>query len=178
MAKIRGYMGVSADHYLASPDGTLDWLRKYDKVDFGAFAYATFIKEIRTVVMGRGTYDEVLNFNISWPYADQRSIVVTSRPLGKPAGPLTVWRTGVAALIAHLRALDDGDVWIVGGGKLQQALIAEGGFDRLELFVVPEIVGEGIPLFPPNGFARSVSLRSANQLAAGVVRLDYDFAPA
>ena len=84
MATIRGYMGVSADHYLASTDGTLDWLRKYDKVDFGEHGYDNFIKGIRTVVMGRTTYDEIPHFNIGWPYAAQRAIAVTSRPIDKP----------------------------------------------------------------------------------------------
>ena len=175
MATIRGYMGVSADHYLASPDGTLDWLRKYDKVDFGEHSYERFIKGIRTVVMGRTTYDEIPNFNIGWPYAAQRAIVVTSRPTDKPIGKIEVWDRGVDALIAYLCKLDDGDVWIAGGGKLQQAFIERGGLDRLELFVVPEIVGAGIPLFPPNGFARTVKLTAAEPLAAGVVRLVYDF---
>ena len=49
------------------------------------------------------------------------------------------------------------------------------GSTGLELFVVPEIVGDGIPLFRPSAAMRSVKLRSATALDAGVVRLDYDF---
>ena len=176
MATIRGYMGVSLDHYIASPDGGLAWLTKYQGADFGEFGYATFIKAIRTVVMGRATYDWLLQAGIEWPHAGQRVIVVTSRPIDNPPGPLTSWGDGIDRLVAYLRALDDGDVLIVGGGILQQAMIARGGLDRLELFVVPEIVGEGIPLFPPNGFGRTVRLSAANRLDRGIVRLDYDFA--
>jgi dihydrofolate reductase len=175
MATIRGYMGVSLDHYIAGPNGNLDWLTHYDDADFGEHAYANFIKQIRTIVMGRATYDWLIAFGGAWPYADQRAIVVTSHPLENPPVPLTVWRQDIAALIAHLRALSDGDVWIVGGGQLQQALIARDALDQLELFVVPEIVGEGIPLFPPNGHRRSVKLIAADRLDRGVVRLAYDF---
>jgi dihydrofolate reductase len=175
MATIRGYMGVSLDHYIAGPNGNLDWLTRYDDADFGEHAYANFIRQIRTVVMGRATYDWLIAFGGAWPYADQRAIVVTSHPLDSPPVPLTVWRQDIAALIAHLRALDDGDVWIVGGGQLQQALIARDALDQLELFVVPEIIGEGIPLFPPNGHRRSVKLMAADRLDRGVVRLAYDF---
>lgn len=57
MATIRGYVGVSLDHYIADHDGGLAWLTKYDKADFGEFACDRFIKAIRTVVMGRATYD-------------------------------------------------------------------------------------------------------------------------
>ncbi len=175
MATIRGYMGVSVDHYLASPDGTLDWLRKYDTVDFGAHSYDSFYKDIRTVVMGRATYDAIAGFNDGWDYEGKRAIVVTSSDIPNPIGEIALWRDGIDALVAYLRDLDDGDVWILGGGKLQQAFIERGALDRLELFIVPEIVGAGIPLFPPNGFARTVKLAAAEPLAAGVVRLVYDF---
>lgn len=110
------------------------------------------------------------NFN-----AGQRAIVVTSHALTEPLGPLTVWDRGIASLIEELRGLADGDVWIVGGGKLQQAFIERGAFDQLELFVVPEIVGGGHPIFPVNGFQRSIKLNGAQALDAGVVRLDYSF---
>jgi dihydrofolate reductase len=177
MARIRGYMGVSLDQYIASPDGTIDWLQRYDRADFGEFIYTEFIRTIRTVVMGRGTYEAVLGFNAGWPYEAQRSIVVTSKPVESPPGEIEIWTAGIPGLIAHLRALDDGDVWIVGGGQLQQAIIAEGGLDILELYVVPEIVGDGVPLFPPNGFQRRVTLASVDRLGSGIVRMVYDFAP-
>lgn len=175
MATIRGYMGVSADFYIASRDGTLDWLRKYDTIDYGEHTYDSFYKDIRTVVMGRGTYEAIVGFNEGWHYGGRRAIVVTSGEIPDPIGDISLWHDGVDALVAHLRALDNGDVWIIGGGQLQQAFIERGALDRLELFIVPEIVGAGIPLFPPNGFARSVTLEAAEPLAAGVVRLVYDF---
>lgn len=176
MATIRGYMGVSLDGYIAGDGGNLDWLTKYDNADFGAHGYSTFIEAIRTVVMGRATYDWLIDAGTPWPYARQRAIIVSSRPIDNPPATLAVWSKGVPALIAHLRALEDGDVWIVGGGKLQQAVIAEGGLDRLELFIVPEIIGGGIALFPPNSHKRTVRLWEANTLGSGIVRLDYDFA--
>lgn len=175
MADIRGYMGVSVDGYIASSDGSIDWLRKYDGVDLGAHGYERFIEDVGTVVMGRATYDAIIDLDIGWPYSGKRALVVTSRPLADPIGPLELRPGDIDALVAELRAVDDGDVWIVGGGKLQQAFIARGALDRLELFVVPELVGGGRPTFPPNGFARNVRLAGVEALAAGVVWLDYRF---
>lgn len=177
MATIRGYMGVSVDGYIAAADGGIDWLRKYDAVDLGARAYDRFIGEIGTVVMGRATYDAVTTLGIGWPYGAQRALVVTSRPLDDPIGPLELRSGDIAALIEECRAFSDGDVWVVGGGRLQQAFIERGALDRLELFVVPELVGGGHPTFPPNGFARSIRLAAAEPLAAGIVWLDYRFDP-
>jgi len=175
MARIRGYMGISVDGCLASADGSIDWLRRYDGVDLGEHGYDRFIAGIRTVVMGRGTYESLVAMGEGWPYAQQRAIIVTSRPIEDPIGPLEVWSDGVDALVPTLRAFDDGDVWIVGGGQLQQAMIKRGALDQLELFIVPELIGGGIQVFPPNGFARSLRLADAAPLAAGMVWLDYRF---
>lgn len=175
MATIRGYIGASLDGYIASPDGTLGWLRQYETVDMGDFAYDRFITGIRTIVMGRGTYDEIARFHAGWPYHGKRAIVVTSRPIAEPVGPIEIWDKGVGPLVAHLRALEDGDVWMMGGGQLQQAFIGQRGLDRLEHFMVPEIVGHGIPLFPPNGIAPRVRMLSVDPLPAGCVRLHYAF---
>jgi len=175
MARIRGYMGVSLDQYIASSDHSIDWLRKYDAIDYGDLTYDNFYKDIRTVVMGRGTYDAIEGFGEGWHYAGRRAIIVTSRDIPQPMGEISLWRDGVDALVAHLRALDDGDVWIVGGGLLQQEFIARGALDELDLYVVPEIVGDGIRLFPPNGFARSVELIDARPLNGGLVRMLYAF---
>lgn len=177
IARIRGYIGASLDGYIASADGSLDWLTKYDGLDAGAFSYDRFIADIRTVVMGRETYDAIAGFDVDWPYGAQRAIVVTSSPVDKPAGPIDVWSKGIDDLVAHLRALDNGDVWIVGGGRLQQAFIERGALDDLMLFIVPELVGAGVPLFPPNGFARSITLVSSAVVDPGCVCLRYDFDP-
>jgi dihydrofolate reductase len=110
---------------------------------------------------------------LAWPYGKQRTIVVTSRPLHDPAGPLET-RNDVDALIKELRALDDGDVWMLGGGQLQMAFMERGALDEIEIYVAPRIIGGGAPLFPATGFRASPRLISAKQLGQGV-RLHYAF---
>jgi dihydrofolate reductase len=175
---IRGYVAMSLDGYIAAPGGDLDWLTKYDTADFGAHGYASFIKDIATIVMGRATYDWVRAAGMEWPYDGTRVIVVTSRPIEQPPRSVETWSEGVERLVRHLRSLGDGDVWIAGGGLLQQAVIAVSGLDRLELFIVPELLGEGTLLFPPNHHRRGIKLRAAERLDRGVTWLDYDFAAA
>ena len=60
-----------------------------------------------------------------WGHEDHRVFVVTSSPIDRPKGKLEV-RSDVDALIAELRALDDGDVWMLGGGQLQMAILEKG----------------------------------------------------
>ena len=174
MARILGYIATSLDGYIADPHDSLDWLFKYNDMDLGEHDYRTFIKRIRTVVMGRSTYDWIAAEPSPWAYAGQRTIVVTHTPIDHPKGPLET-RSDVDALVSELRALDDGDVWMLGGGRLQMAFIERGALDELELYVMPEILGGGAPLFPPTGFRASPQLVSAKQMSKGCVRLHYRF---
>jgi dihydrofolate reductase len=177
MAKIVGYIATSLDGFIATSEEKLDWLFKHGDADWGEYDYRLFIKRIRTVVMGRGTYDWIEQYPGPWEYADQRVIVVTSHPIPSPKGPLET-RTDVDALIAELRTLDDGDVWMLGGGKLQMAFMERGALDEIEIYFVSEIIGGGIPLFPPTGFKTSATLLSAVALGSGVARLHYRFGDA
>ena len=171
MAKILGYIAASLDGYIATEDDGLDWLFKYDSDNLGEHDYRLFIKRIRTVVMGRGTYDFIAKESSPWAYADQRVIVVTSNPIPDPKGALEV-RDDVDALVAELRALDDGDVWMLGGGKLQMAFLERDALDEIEIYIIPEMLGGGRPLFPATGFRSTPTLVSAKALGQGV-RLHY-----
>lgn len=172
MAKIVGYIAASLDGYIATEDDSLEWLFDYDGMDLGEHDYRTFIKGIRTVVMGRGTYDFLAKDPSPWAYAEQRAIVVTSRPIDEPKGPLQT-RSDVPALIKELRSLDDGDVWMLGGGELQMAFMEDGALDEIEIYVIPELLGGGRPLFPATGFRASPRLISAKAMDRGCVRLHY-----
>src|SRR5690606_41972489 len=102
-----------------------------------------------------------------------RSIVVTSRPRPDPIGPIET-RNDVDARGRELRGLDDGDVWMLGGGRLQMAVMERGALDEIEIYVAPRIIGGGEPLFPATGFRANPRLVSAKQLGQGV-RLHYVF---
>lgn len=172
MAKILGYIATSLDGFIAAPDNSLSWLFKYDGMDLGEHDYGLFLKRIRTVVMGRGTYDFLAKEPVPWAYGQQRTIVVTSRPIADPKGALET-RSDIDSLIAELRNLEDGDVWMLGGGRLQMAFMERGALDEIEIYVMPELIGGGRPLFPPTGFRASPKLLSAQTLDRGCVRLHY-----
>lgn len=172
MARIVGYIAASLDGFIAGPSERLDWLHRYDGMDLGEHDFSLFLKGIRTVVMGRRTYEFIASDPAPWAYGEQRAIVVTSSKIADPKGALET-RRDVDALITELRELDDGDVWLVGGGRLQMAFMERGALDELEIYVIPELVGGGTPLFPASGFEASPQLVSARALDRGCVRLHY-----
>jgi dihydrofolate reductase len=174
LARILGYIASSLDGFIATEDDELDWLFAYDGLDLGKHDYRQFLKTIRTVVMGRRTYDFLEKDNSPWAYGEQRVLVVTSRPIDNPKGPLET-RSDIEGLTSELRDLCDGDVWILGGGKLQMTFIEHGALDEIEIYIMPEMLGGGRPLFPPTGFRRNLRLIEASSLDRGCVRLHYSF---
>jgi dihydrofolate reductase len=174
MARIVGYIASSLDGFIVDADGSLQWLYE-SAVELGEHHYEIFIKRIATVVVGRATYDWLLKEGVPSPYPKQRTIVVTSRPLDAPP-EIEVWNKGIDPLIAELRALDNGDVWMLGGGQLQMAFMERGALHEIEIYLMPRLIGGGAPLFPPTGFRASPKLLSAKELKGGGVRLHYAFA--
>lgn len=173
MARIVGYIAASLDGFIADESEGLEWLFNAP-AELGEHHYEFFVKDIRTIVMGRSTYDWLVKSGMDWAYDAQRVFIVTSRPIDNPLGPLET-RSDIDALIAELRALDDGDVWMMGGGQLQMAFIERGALDEIEVYFASAIIGGGYPLFPPTGHKATLKLLSAKALGAGMARLHYSF---
>lgn len=140
---IRGYIASTLDGYIAAPDHSFTFLDPYSATETD---YAAFYAGIGTLVMGRSTYDVCRAFE-DWPYAGKRAIIVTSRPVDNLPELAEVWTGSIDALIAELRQAAQ-DVWVVGGGRLQQAFLDRDALDRLDHFIVPVLLGGGIPLYP------------------------------
>ena len=171
MAVIRGLIAASLDGYVAGPDGSVAALAPFVSVEHG---YQRFIDQVGTVVMGRRTYDLIPSLGTGWPYAGKRALVLTSGRGSSVREKTRFWTDGLPALIAHLRDLDDGDVWVVGGGRLMAGMIEAGALDRLELLVAPVLLGQGRSLFPKaSPGLRGMRLNGVEALERGVVLLDY-----
>ena len=171
MAMIHCYIAASLDGYIAEPDGGVGWLDPFNALDYG---YKEFVAGLSGVAMGRHTYEQCLTFG-AWPYPGKRCWVVTSRPF-QPASPDTLARPAdFAALAAEWRAYPQGDIWLVGGASLLQGMLSIGGLDRLELFIMPTLLGDGIPLFAKGGLRQPTGLKldASQSHPNGVVRLLY-----
>src|SRR5690606_41373680 len=100
MARILGYIAASLDGYIAASDDSLDWLFKYDDMDLGEHDYRTCITSIRTVVIGRATYDWIAAAESPWAYEAQRTFAVTRTPIANPKGTVETRRKAAAPLEA------------------------------------------------------------------------------
>jgi RimJ/RimL family protein N-acetyltransferase/dihydrofolate reductase len=168
------YVAASADGFIARPDGGVDWLEPFPPNEFGAEA---FMAGVGGVVLGRTTYQQSLGFG-PWPYGARPGLVVSGRPLaGLPAGVRAVDPGQAVAGLTVLRTEVAGETWIVGGAQTARLFLDAGQIDEVELYVIPRLLGAGVPLFAPDAPdtpsapAAALSLIDARTLALGVVML-------
>ncbi len=142
------FVGRSIDGYIAGKDGELDWLDKIPNPDGDDMGYNNLMEEIDAIVMGRNTFEVVLDFGGEWPYS--KPVFVLSNTLeflpkrleqkvflikGSPQEVLLkIHRQGYTNLY-------------IDGGRTVQDFLKQDLIDELRLSTIPVLLGGGIPLF-------------------------------
>jgi dihydrofolate reductase len=169
--RIRYSVAMSLDGFIADKDGGYGWIPPGPDVDFGAF-----MSKIDTLIMGRGTYEVVRSQGEAGVGFDMETIVVsnTLTPSEHPKVSV-VSGADVEAFVGELKAREGKDIWLFGGGVLFRSLLEAGLVDRVEVGVIPVLLGEGIPLLPGLGAgAAKLSLHSVEEFSTGTILLKYD----
>jgi len=167
--KIRYYVAATIDGFIADGEGRIDWLKPFAAVDYG---FHQFMSEIKLLVMGRRTFDQ-LNEPNNWPHPHHRSVVMTSRALVQPPPGMESWSGGVFELARKLKAETDGDIWLVGGGRIAGEFLARDLIDQLELHLVPICLGTGVPIFGGESQLDAFELIDSRIFPNGVLRATY-----
>lgn len=176
---MRASLAVSADGYIADVSGGVDWLNDYfsPEIDFMGF-----LRTIGATIYGRTTFDWAMaqgHAGATDPTAPGgRAIVLTRRPIENCPAGVEAFGGDVRELAATLRAELKGtgkDVWLMGGGRSIAPFHEAGLVDRWELSIIPILLGNGIPLFPPHsrGFG-ALRLTRTRVLENGIVEAWYE----
>jgi dihydrofolate reductase len=146
--------GVSLDGYIARRDGGVDWLTMDPEIDFNSF-----MSGIDAVVMGRKTYDIAAGMGTGGGKIETY-IFSRTKPPGKGRKGVQFVNRPPAELIAELKARPGKNIWLMGGGELAREFLREDLIDVIWLGVLPVVLGDGIPLFPPGFPQRNFLLQS------------------
>ena len=164
------HVAISPDGKIARTDGSFDWLELYPPQEFGIEAFPAHLD---AVLMGRSTY-EIDRRITECPHTGKSTVVVTSRPLADPP-PLVEARPGdLLAIADELERRGCRKVGIEGGGQLIRGMIAIGKLDILEMAIIPLVLGEGIPLFPPGTPELPLRLAKCEQKSGGALHVVYE----
>ena len=163
-------LAVSADGFIARPDGSVDWLdRPWPKDHYGM---DEFQASIDTVLLGGRTYREAAGRGGGFG-KKMKYYVFTHNPPAKPPKHMAFVSEPVEAFAARLRAEPGKDIWIMGGGGLIASFTDAGQIDDYILHVIPTFIGEGVPLFAPARRTVPLALHAIKRWDDGVVRLHY-----
>jgi dihydrofolate reductase len=156
------YVAASADGFIATADGGVDWLSPFEGGD-DDYGYAAFLAGVDAILLGRTTYEQVLTFG-DWPYAGKTSWVFSHRAQADIAERVTITSDTPSDVAAMLDEAGVSRAWLVGGGELA------GSFARADLItgyiisVMPVLLGNGVRLLGRQGAPGQLALDSTTRM--------------
>jgi dihydrofolate reductase len=173
MRKLSLYIAMSLDGYIAKPDDDLRFLKIVEKEgeDYG---YEQFITDVDTIIIGRRTYDYVLNEMGSSHYDNgQRDVYVITRTERPPKGRTLFYSGNLRELVNRLKNEKGKNIYCDGGAEVINELFNHHLVDELIISVIPILLGTGTRLFKDGRPEQSLDFLSAKTFDSGLVQLHY-----
>ncbi len=169
MRRVCYSVAASLDGFIAGPKGEFDWIPMDPAIDWPAF-----MARFDTVLMGRRTFEAALKQGQAGALPGMATYVF-SRTLQPAQYPdVRVVGDSAAGVVAQLRSEPGKDIWLMGGGVLFQGLLAAGLVDRVEVGVVPILLGQGLRLIPTLERPTRLALTDLRQYPSGILLAGYD----
>ena len=171
--QIRARMSMSADGFVTTPSGWPALTADPAFVSGESHGIREFLDGCEAALMGRTTFEPALS-NERWPWPTLNVFVLASqRPAGTPDH--VVVDGDPARLLEKLRAANRGrDVHLVGGPRTIETFRALGALDKLELVVLPLLLGDGMRLTPSLSPDAGLTFERERALPGGSVEIVYD----
>jgi dihydrofolate reductase len=191
LRKLVYYVAVTLDGFIAGPDGGDPSGVSYfplheDLIQFIAGEFPETLpgpareamgiegpgRHFDTVLEGRSSYEVGLAAGLTNAFPHLRHIVFSTTMAQSPDPTVELVAADPAETARRLKAEDGLDIWIVGGGKLAQALLPE--IDRLILKQHASVIGSGIPIFDGPFQTHLFRPTDVRQLDSGVRILSFN----
>lgn len=174
MKKVKLYIACSFDHFIARANGDVNWLHLPEYIieeeDYG---YKEFYNSIDTTIMGNTTYKIIQSFDVPFPYPDLKNYVFTKNNSLNNDEYVEYVHSDIASFVRRIKLQEGKDIWLVGGGQINQILLNYNLIDEMILTVIPIMLGHGVKLFHGVVKEKKLNLVSSNQYPNGVLQLKY-----
>lgn len=142
------FIATSLDGYIADREGNLDWLHDIPKEEGVDMGYGAMMEWTDAFVMGRRTYETVLDFDIPWPY--DKPVFVLSNTLHRvPSGledKVFIVKGSLKKELEKINNLGYQNLYI-DGGKTIQSFLDQDLIEEMIITTIPILLGDGTPLF-------------------------------
>ena len=151
------FIATSADGYIATIEGAVDWLHtagnpEADRGDNADMGFGAFMASVDCMIMGRKCMEMISSMNLppeQWPYGDI-DIVVLSNTLTTPPdnlqGKVAMFSGEITDLLKELESKGLKHAYIDGGATITSFLNLK-LIDDMTITRAPVLLGGGIPLF-------------------------------
>ena len=161
---------MSLDGFIAGPNGEFDWIVMDPEIDFTAL-----MARFDTFLIGRKTFEMMGKMGSPAKSTKQIKSYVFSRTLKASDHPGITISDDAVGVVTELRKEPGKDIALFGGGELFRSLLTEGLVDRIEMTLIPVLLGGGIPLLPPPAGRALLKLRGQKVYQkTGSISLEYD----
>jgi len=168
--RLRYSVAMSLDGFIADEDGGYDWIVEDSEIDFAAY-----LAKIDALIMGRITYEILRSQEAALDFEGMEMVVVSTTLDAAEHPDVTVVADDVKGFVADFKERDGKDIWLFGGGVLFRSLLEAGLVDRVEVGVVPVLLGEGIRVLPGLRGIAELELHSVEEMPeSGLILVKYD----
>ena len=167
------YVACSLDGYIAETDGSIGFLEE-SPTSLTDLGYDAFYASVSTLIMGGKTYRQIAH-DLSpekWLYEGKTTHVYTNSPFEEQRG-IKQAKLPPEELLEQVRNTAMGDIWLVGGGEIVKMFMKANLVDRYMIYIIPNLLGKGIRLFPQGFPPSTVTLESVQKVDA-IVELIYN----
>ena len=155
------YIASSLDGYIATENHNLDWLLTTEGE--GDNGYSGFYDTVDTILMGRITYDWIMDYEQgNFPYKGKECYVF-SRTKKEDNEYVKFIDDDIVLFTNNLKNKGGKRIWLVGGGNLLDTFIKEKAVDEIIINIAPVLLGKGIPLFKDQSFQTQLSLENVRR---------------
>lgn len=139
------------------------------------FDFSEHMTQFETFLIGRKTFEAMQRMGSDAQSMPGIQNLVFSRTL-RPTDYLhVVMSDDAVSFVSELRAKPGKDIALFGGGKLFRSLLRAGLDDRVEMSLIPVLLGGGIPLLPPPAERTRLKLRNQRlHEGTGTIVIEYD----
>ena len=164
---------MSLDGMIARRNGDVSWLHDIPNPDGEDHDYGKFMDTIDTTIMGHTTYQQVLGFDMDFPYHGKKNFVLTrNRNLDRDEN-VTFISGDIAEFVRTIKAASGKDIWLIGGSQVNTLFMNHAWIDEMWIYVMPVILGPGIPLFQSIEDDRRFHLADFRKYRTGIIKMVY-----